>query len=112
MFKTHAQERAMQRYNKELTDTDLESIKKAIRNNQHTFLYNAKDDDTKKFCYLKYKHIPYKILYKISKKKCRIITIYPLDIDEYNNIEDEKKQKKIQSAINLLEQNGYKVTRE
>ena len=108
-WKTHAQERALQRYNKDLTMLDMNNIIKIIQNNQHTPLGCRKEDKNKKFCYLKYNHIQYKILYKINKKKCRIITIYPFDVDEYNNIEEQKKLERIQKAISFLEKEGYTI---
>ncbi len=112
MFRTHAQERAHQRYNKELNELDLHNIKKIIQTNQHTPLGCTEMDKNKKFCYVVYNHIPYKILYKISKKVCHLITIYPFDVDEYNIIQEQKKQEKIKAAINLLQTNGYKVIKE
>lgn len=105
----HAQDRAEQRYNKELSLRDIICIQKAIKNNEHIPLYPAKDDKNKKFCYVTFNHIPYKILYTMRKKQCRIITIYPFDVDEYNAIMEQKKQDKITSAIKLLLYNGYTV---
>ena len=105
----HAQDRALQRYNKELTEKDMICIQKAIMNNQHTPLYSSKDDKNKKFCYLKHDHIPYKILYTIRKKQCRIITIYPFDVDEYNNMLEEKEKEKIEKSIAFLKSKGYVI---
>lgn len=105
----HAQERAQQRYNKELTEKDMMNIQKSIIANQHTPLYSAPDDAKKKFCYLVYNHIPYKILYKMQKKQCRLITIYPFDVDEYNDIQEQKRKQKIEKAIEFLTREGYTV---
>ena len=77
--------------------------------NAGIYIRLSQEDKNKKFCYLKYNHIPYKILYKINKKKCRIITIYPFDVDEYNNIEEQKKLERIQKAISFLEKEGYTI---
>lgn len=109
-WKSHAQIRASQRYNQELTETDMACIRAYIKNNEHTPLGNDPNSKSKKFCYVKYNHIPYKILYKITHKKIKIITIYPFDFDEYNNKEKEKKQAKIQAAIKLLESEGYIIS--
>lgn len=105
----HAQERALQRYNKELTDKDLENIGNEIMGNRHTYLYDSKDSKSKKFCFVKYNHIPYKVLYTIKKKKCKIITIYPFNVDEYNEIQEQKEQERIERCINFLKTKGYIV---
>ena len=110
-MKTHAMERAEQRYNQELTETDMSCIRAYIKNNEHTPIGCA-ETKSKKFCYVKHNHIPYKVLYTIRHKHIKIITIYPFDFDEYNNIQEQKKKDKIQKAINLLESEGYKVSKE
>lgn len=112
MRQSHAQERAQERYNKILSDLDIHNICKIIQNNQHTFINHTEKDKNKKFCYLTYNHIPYKILYKINKKKCKIITIYPFDVDEYNKLQDLKFKDKINKAITFLEKNGFKVIKQ
>lgn len=109
-WKSHAQERASQRYNKDLTEKDMNNIRQYIKNNQHTPLGCA-NTKNKKFCYVKYNHIPYKILYKITHKHVKLITIYPFDFEEYNNIEKEKHQLKIRKAIELLESEGYTISK-
>lgn len=108
-MQTHAQERALQRYNKELTEKDIECMKAIIRNNEHIPLGCTSDSKNKKFCYIKYNHIPYKILYKINHKRIRFITMYPFDFDEYNLLLEQKKEQKIRKAIRLLENEGYTV---
>lgn len=100
---THAQQRAQERYNKTLSELDLHNIRNIIQKNEHTFIGCTDTDRNKKFCYLTYNHIPYKILYKINKKKCKLITIYPFDVDEYNRLQEIKLQNKINAAILFLE---------
>lgn len=109
---THAQDRALQRYNKELTDKDLICIQKAIQSNQHTPLYCDPRSKSKKFCYVTFNHIPYKVLYTIRKKHCKLITIYPFDPDEYNAILEVQESLRTQKYIKYLQAKGYKVEKE
>lgn len=109
----HAKERALERYNQKLTDSDLKSIISQIRNQEHIPLGCSETDKYKKFCYVKYNNIPYKILYHNKCKgvasKITIITIYPIDVDEYNACLDKKKEEKINKAVKLLKSEGYIV---
>lgn len=109
----HAKERALERYNQKLTDGDLKCIISQIRNQEHIPLGCSETDKYKKFCYVKFNNIPYKILYhnkgKGTESKITIITIYPIDVDEYNKCLEDKKQQKINNAIKLLKSEGYIV---
>lgn len=112
----HSKERAKERYNIELTDVDEICIKQLIKEGKSKFLYNSEENHNKKFCYVVYKNIPFKVLYNRSKKNISIITIYPFDADEYNRIIDEEHEKKIkqfnsriEKAIAFLKVNGYIV---
>ena len=109
-WKSHAQIRASQRYNKELTEKDITCIKAYIHNNEHTPLGTDPNVKSKKFCYVTYNHIPYKVLYTIRHKQVKIITIYPFDFEEYNKIQEQKKKEKIEKAIKFLEKEGYIVS--
>lgn len=80
----HAIERAIQRYNLNLTYKDEEEIIKQIKQNNMIPLGVSERDKSMSFAYVLYKHIPLKVLYKGNK----IITIYPFDVDEYNGIMD------------------------
>lgn len=108
-WKSHAQVRASQRYNQDLTETDMNCIKSYIRNNQH-IPAGVAETKSKKFCYVQHNHIPYKVLYIIRHKKIKIITIYPFDFEEYNKIQEQKKKEKIEKAIKLLESEGYIIS--
>ena len=106
----HAKERALQRYNTELTDDDIEQMCNIIKQNNHIAVGICEDNKNKKFCYLKYNHIPYKVLYHNNgKSKTKIITIYPLDVDEYNAILDAKHEEKLANRIAYLKSLGYIV---
>lgn len=80
----HAIDRARQRYNIDLTYDDEAKIIELIKNGNMILLGTSDRDYSILFAYVIYKHIPLKILYKGKK----IITIYPFDVDEYNEIID------------------------
>ena len=105
----HAQERAFQRYNQELSDEDIVNIRKIIRQNKQIPLYSSEENKNMKFCYVVYNNIPYKILYLHTKRCIYIITVYPFDPDEYKNAVEEREKNKIESYIKFLESKGYKV---
>lgn len=105
----HAVERAKERYNIELTEWDKKQIKEMLRNNQMIFLGNA-DSPNKKFAYVTYNHIPIKVLYKRNCKGVQeIITIYPFDVDEYNEVMSIDFNTRINMAIDFLKKNKYIV---
>lgn len=103
----HAQDRAFQRYNQELSDEDILNIEKIIRQDEQIPLYSSEENKDMKFCYVLYNNIPYKILYLYTRKRIYIITIYPFDPDEYNKAVEEKS--KIKDCIDFLESKGYKI---
>lgn len=109
----HAKDRALERYNQKLSNHDLVQIVNLIKSQQHIPLSCTTDNPNKKFCYVLYHKIPYKVLYhhkaKGAKCKTSIITIYPLDVDEYNKCLEDKKLRRIDNAINLLKSEGYIV---
>lgn len=105
----HAQDRALQRYNQELSDEDIANISKIIKQNKQISLYSSEENKNMKFCYVVYNNIPYKILYLHTKRNIYIITVYPFDPDEYNEAIEEKEKNKIKSYIEFLESKGYKI---
>lgn len=100
----HAEERALQRYNKELGEYGIKQIINSIKNKEYLEAGTAIDDPEKKFVYVKFENIPYKVLYT-GEKKIRLITIYPINVEEYNNLVEEKR---INKYIKYLEERGYK----
>ena len=106
MYKTHAQERAESRYNKELTLNDIKGLQKQIQNGNHVIVGHTKDDEDKIFAYIEYHHIPYKVLYTKQEGKIKIITMYPFDVDEYNKAVENRK---IKNCIKYLREHGYIV---
>jgi hypothetical protein len=109
-LKTHAAERALQRYNIELTKYDETEILNKIKNNQIIPLGASENDRNRKFCYVEYNHIPLKILYqRTNKGPVAIITAYPFDTDEYNLLMQNDFEKKINNAVAFLKRNGFIV---
>ena len=94
--------------NKELDDYAIGQIINSIKNKEFLYVGDSKEDSRKHFVYVKFNNIPYKVLY-IGESKPRLITIYPIDTDEYNNLVE---QRKIEKYIKYLEEKGYKVTHE
>lgn len=109
----HAKERALERYNKELGDNDLAQMVECIKKGEILFLGRSSQNKNMKFCYVKYNHIPYKVLYYNNNKgkghKTKIITVYPFDWKEYNEALELEKQRQIERAIYLLKKEGYIV---
>ena len=108
----HALDKALERYNKTLEKQDINTIIGLIKLGRsipmpHLETYHK----NKCFHYVKYKHIPMKVLYLRSKGNgtSRIITIYPLDVDEYNEALEKQIKERIEKAIIFLEKNGYEV---
>lgn len=91
----HPQERALQRYNKELELSDIINIAKIIHRGEHMIIGPAAKGPGRMFCYVTYNNIPYKTLYdRVDDKednRVRIITIYPFDADEYNELLQQKE---------------------
>ena len=88
----HPQERALQRYNKELRFIDLKNITELIRLNQHMIVGLAPKGKGRIFCYVTYNNIPYKVLYERQETQIKVITIYPFDVDEYNELLEKQKE--------------------
>lgn len=107
----HSRERALERYNIELTPTDEKQILAKIKSNECISLKSSETDKHKKFAYVLHHNIPMKILYMRTNKggPSKIITIYPIDVDEYNHLQSEIYQSKINCAINFLKKNKYIV---
>ncbi len=83
----HALRRAKERYNLELEFEDLHKIMAIIKAGNAKFLYKATYD--KFFFALTYQNIPIKVLYQnnFMQRRQRIITFYPLDVEEYNALQ-------------------------
>ena len=107
----HLKERMKERYNIELCASEARELLNKIRLGDSTFLYDAVGYNGKrKFCYVMFKKIPVKVLYERSKKGVnKIITVYPFDVDEYNDMTQKTYQNCLNGAIAFLKQNGYIV---
>ena len=72
----HAQQRALERYNSNLTQNDISQMCNMIRINQHIPISVSEENKHMKFCYVKYNKLPYKVLYHKSRTQIKIITIF------------------------------------
>ena len=110
----HAQERTQQRYNLELSYKDEHNILNMIKNGKGIPLAASTEDESMHFIYILYKNIPLKVLYAVyedTEKVKGLVTVYPLDVDEYNEVMTEDFKNKISLAKLFLEANGYTVER-
>lgn len=88
MFKSHALERIEQRYNLQLRGWELKKILCRIEKGLYIKKWHSdKNVNNVFYFYVLYKNIPLKIV----AKPTRVITVYPLDVDEYNRIKEERK---------------------
>lgn len=110
----HALERTQQRYNMELSYNDEENIKAMIRNGRAIHIDEETGDEDKHFAYVVYNNIPIKVLYAnwelTSKLKC-IVTVYPLDVDEYNKAVEGSFNDRLELTKLFLESNKYTVSK-
>ena len=110
----HALERTQQRYNMELSYNDEENIKAMIRNGRAIHIDEPTNDEDKHFAYVIYKNIPIKVLYvnwELTSKLKSIVTVYPLDVDEYNKAVEESFKDRIELTKLFLESNKYTVSK-
>lgn len=106
----HFEERSLERYNLEITPEIEGTLIGAIKKQNCIYLYPSKENNRMHFAYVIYKHLPLKVLYHKSKnRKFRIITLYPLDVDEYNFYKEKQEQEKIEGYIRFLKKKGYIV---
>lgn len=101
----HAKERAWERYNRHLDTKEILQIVNSIKNKEYLYIGNSERDEKKHFVYVKHKNIPYKVLY-VGEKHPNIITIYPIDVDEYNALVEERR---IDKYVKYLMDRGYEV---
>lgn len=107
----HSKNRAMERYNLDLTYSDEKKILKLINEGNCIFLdADAKEPD-KIFVYLLYKNIPLKLLYVegMNGEAAEIITAYPFNVEEYNEVSRAEFNAHLKNAIKFLQKNGYIV---
>lgn len=110
----HSIERVRQRYNMELSYRDEMNIKNMIKNGRVFPLEQRPDNENMYFAYALYKNIPLKILYSTwedTGKVRGIVTTYPFDVDEYNELTGKEIEDHIMIAKKFLEANGYEVTK-
>lgn len=107
----HSRERALERYNIELSKTDETLILEKIKSNLHIPIDQPTKEENMRFAYVIYNNIPLKVLYLRSQKKGakQIITVYPFDVDEYNSLMKKDFESKIEGAIKFLQKNKYIV---
>lgn len=108
----HSKERIYERYNLELSEGNEKQILSNINYGNFLPIYQETTDPKHlKFAYVKFNKIPIKVLYKCSNKgnATNIITAYPLDVEEYNELVADRTRKEIEFSINFLKLNGYIV---
>lgn len=108
----HSIARALERYNQEYTKHDIDCIKALIMQGKSIPVPELKTNSkSRHFHYVKHKKIPIKVLYANSRNgyDSNVITIYPLDVDEYNKKVEERKIYEIERAIRFLKENGYVI---
>lgn len=106
----HSRERALERYNIKLSKQDEIAIIDKIRLNLHIPLNLPTKESNMKFAYIVHNNIPLKVLYSRSNKGVKeIITVYPFDADEYNEVMQDDFKNKIDLAIKFLKKNKYIV---
>ena len=110
----HSINRVRERYNIELSYSDEKNIMTMIKNGRAIPIKNETRDDLKHFAYVLYKNIPLKVLYsefEDTGKVRGIVTTYPLDVDEYNELTGCDLVDKIELAKQFLQANKYVVYR-
>lgn len=109
----HSRERASQRYNLNLSYADEKNIIEQLKQGKGIPLNIDSGEKNKKFAYVVFNNIPLKVLYERSNAKGikNIITIYPFDCDEYNEVHRQVFDTQIEMAVNFLKTNGYIVYR-
>lgn len=108
----HSISRVKERYNMNLSYKDEHNILTMIKNGRALHLNLPTEDENMHFVYVLYKNIPLKILYvehEDTGKVKGIVTVYPLDVDEYNEVTSEDLEDRIQMAKEFLQENKYVV---
>ena len=107
----HSKNRAMERYNLDLSYSDEKKIIRLLNEGKGVFLDLDSVDLGRKFAYLTYKNIPLKLLYAENEngKVTELVTAYPFDADEYNEVATCEFNSQIQAAVKFLRKNGYLV---
>lgn len=110
-MKSHVQNRALERYNLNLTKDDENKILELIKDKKSIFLEKSKKNEKMIFCYVTYKNIPLKVLYLRSRGKGvkSIVTIYPFNPDEYNEVVKNDLEDRIKNSIGFLKKHGFIV---
>ena len=107
----HSQSRTMERYNLELTYSDENRIMKLLNDGKGIYLDLESQEPHRKFAYVLYKNIPIKVLFEEdeNRKATAIITAYPFDADEYNEVIALEFKSRIDRAKAFLRKNNYVV---
>lgn len=107
----HAQSRAMERYNLSLTYSDENKIMKLLNDGKGIYLNLESQEPHRKFAYVLYKNIPIKVLFEEdeNRRAIAIITTYPFDADEYNEVIALEFKARLERAADFLRKNNYIV---
>jgi hypothetical protein len=109
----HWKIRGLQRYNIEFTYKDIKNITESIYYGNSIKLNIQTREDNLSFHYIKFKNIPIKVLFKDggSLKNSKVVTLYPLEVEEANEVFEQAELNLITDYISFLESKGYKVIR-
>ena len=101
----------MERYNLELTYSDENRIMKLLNEGKGIYLNLESQEPNRKFAYVLYKNIPLKVLFEEdeNKRAVAIITTYPFNADEYNEVIALEFRSRLDRAKAFLRKNNYVV---
>jgi len=108
----HVINRSLERYNQEFIKQDFDCIKTMILQGNSIPMPELETKSKKRcFHYVRYKKIPLKVLYAKARYgyESKILTVYPLDVDEYNAKLNEQKAQQLNKAIKLLKHYNYVI---
>ena len=77
---SHATDRAAERYNKNFSSKEIYEMSRAIYLGK--CIHTGISTEDGKFAYVNYQNVPLKCLYKYHNNKVKIITIYPINVEE------------------------------
>jgi hypothetical protein len=101
----HAKDRFQERYNREFTWRDLKEMARLVTIGEALPLHNSPTTPDPgpglAFYYVVYEHIPYRILITDPKegRQRSIVTVYPLDVDEYNSAVEKHKKSSEEALV-------------
>ena len=106
----HSLQRIKERYNLNLTYTDEYNIIGLLKQGRCIFLEEKGKEFNQRFAYVEYRNLPLKVLYaRMKNGAIQLITTYPLDVDEFNEVKQKEFESSIQKCMSFLKTNGYVI---